>query len=62
MVRRLVYVQVAVGQGRLSADDLLRALKGKPDAPSASERQTLLAGLAPASGLTLVEVRYDDLV
>jgi len=62
MVRRLVYVQVAVGQGRLSADDLLRALKGKPDVPSSSERQTLMAGLAPASGLTLVEVRYDDLV
>ena len=53
MVRRLVYVQVAVGQGRLPAEQLVRAL---------AEGIKLPAGLAPASGLTLVEVRYDNLV
>jgi tRNA pseudouridine38-40 synthase len=62
MVRRLVYVQVAVGQGRLTADELLRALENRLEVPPRSERRTLMAGLAPASGLTLVEVRYDNLV
>lgn len=50
MVRRLVFVQVAVGQGRLSADALRSAL----ESPS-----KLLAGIAPPSGLTLVDVCYD---
>mgnify|MGYP002261030289 CR=1 FL=1 len=53
MVRRLVFVQVAVGQGRLSFEELERSL---------ADRRKLLAGLAPPNGLTLVEVRYDDLV
>ena len=52
MVRRLVYVQVAVGQGRLDAADLVRALE---------TREKLPAGLAPAGGLTLVSVLYDRL-
>jgi tRNA pseudouridine38-40 synthase len=52
MVRRLVFVQVAVGQGRLKAEELVRALEA---------REKLLAGLAPPNGLTLVEVRYDHL-
>jgi tRNA pseudouridine38-40 synthase len=52
MVRRLVFVQVAVGQGRLSVEDLARAL---------ANRTKVLAGLAPPNGLTLVEVRYDNL-
>jgi tRNA pseudouridine38-40 synthase len=50
MVRRLVYVQVAVGQGRLKADDLVRALE---------DREKLPAGLAPSCGLTLVSVEYE---
>jgi len=50
MVRRLVFVQVAAGQGRLSAEALRSALEN----PS-----KLLAGIAPPSGLTLVEVCYD---
>jgi len=62
MVRRLVYTQAAVGQGRLTADELLRALQNRPEVQPRSERRTLMAGLAPASGLTLVEVRYDNLV
>jgi tRNA pseudouridine38-40 synthase len=53
MVRRLVFVQVAVGQGRLSYEELEQSLAG---------RRKLLAGLAPPNGLTLMEVRYGDLV
>jgi tRNA pseudouridine38-40 synthase len=53
MVRRLVFVQVATGQGRLRVEDLTQAL---------ANRTKLPAGLAPPNGLTLVEVRYDNLV
>jgi len=55
MVRRLVYIQVAVGQGRLRADAIRMALDGRDQLP---------AGLAPPNGLTLVAVTYppfDDL-
>ena len=61
MVRRLVHVQVAVGQGRAQAEELAAALADRPEAPSRGESrriQVLPAGLAPANGLTLVEVRY----
>jgi tRNA pseudouridine38-40 synthase len=60
MVRRLVYVQIAAGQARISTETLIQALDGTPE-----ERQNAQAlipgGLAPACGLTLVNVRYDDL-
>jgi tRNA pseudouridine38-40 synthase len=49
MVRRMVFVQVAVAQGRCSAKDVQQAL---------SKQKVLLSGLAPAHGLTLVEVTY----
>jgi len=49
MVRRLVYIQVAVAQGRIPSEAILRALSGQADLP---------AGLAPAHGLTLMEVVY----
>ncbi len=49
MVRRLVYVQVSVAQGRCSVEKVQHAL---------SKQGQLLAGLAPAHGLTLVEVKY----
>ena len=50
MVRRMTFLQVLVGQQRLSLD----ALKG------AVERQDMLTpGLAPPQGLSLVEVRYE---
>jgi tRNA pseudouridine38-40 synthase len=49
MVRRLVYVQVAVAQGRCSAEDVLKAFTTRTKLPS---------GLAPANGLTLVELSY----
>jgi tRNA pseudouridine38-40 synthase len=61
MVRRLVYAQVAVGQARLSAEMLARALDDQPDIRQEAQVQ-IPASLAPACGLTLVEVRYDDLV
>ncbi len=49
MVRRLVFAQVAVAQGRLTLDALQRALdKGAP----------FIAGLAPPQGLILEQVRY----
>jgi len=52
MVRRLVFVQVAVAQGKLSVDAISHCF----EKPSAAEK--LPAGLAPAHGLTLVEVAY----
>jgi tRNA pseudouridine38-40 synthase len=55
MVRRLVFVQVAVGQGKISAEAIARSLAGQAEG---LERSELPAGLAPAHGLTLVEVTY----
>jgi tRNA pseudouridine38-40 synthase len=49
MVRRLVFIQVQVGQGRVSEQDLFQGL----------ECQTLqMPGLAPPGGLVLAEVMY----
>jgi tRNA pseudouridine38-40 synthase len=65
MVRRLVYVQVAVGQGRIPAQDLVQALNNDPASLQGigiKEHGHIPASLAPASGLTLVKVRYDNLV
>lgn len=50
MVRKLVHTQVAVGQGRISAQAIVDALGGMP--------RGIPGGLAPANGLTLVEVTY----
>lgn len=50
MVRRLVHVQVAVGQGRLQLEALSQHL-GNPSGPP-------MQGLAPPQGLALVEVQY----
>lgn len=52
MVRRLVFVQVAVSQGRSSRTAVIEALR----APARGK--DLPAGLAPAHGLVLVEVKY----
>jgi len=49
MVRRLVFVQVALAQGKAAVKDVQQALTG---------RGTLPSGLAPAHGLTLVDVEY----
>jgi tRNA pseudouridine38-40 synthase len=61
MVRKLVYAQVAVGQARLTTDVLAWALDGDPQKRIIAKGE-IPASLAPASGLTLVEVRYDNLV
>ena len=55
MVRRLVFVQVAFGQGKISVEDVIGSLAGQAEG---SKRSELPAGLAPAHGLTLVEVTY----
>jgi tRNA pseudouridine38-40 synthase len=52
MVRRLVFVQVAVAQGRCSRDAVARALE------RGSASRELPAGLAPAHGLELMQVNY----
>jgi len=52
MVRRLVFVQVAVGQGRCTKEAVVKALE-RPQSKS-----ELPAGLAPAHGLTLYQVNY----
>jgi tRNA pseudouridine38-40 synthase len=52
MVRRLVFVQVAVAQGKVAAEAILHAFANEVKA------ERLPAGLAPAHGLTLVEVAY----
>lgn len=55
MVRRLVFVQVAVAQGKISMDDVASSLAEQADV---SVRIELPSGLAPAHGLMLVEVTY----
>lgn len=52
MVRRTVYIQVAAAQGRLDVEAISAALHGSESLP---------AGLAPACGLTLMEVTYPSL-
>lgn len=52
MVRRLVFVQVAVAQGRCSREAVLKALD------HGSAISGLPAGLAPAHGLELMQVDY----
>ncbi len=54
MVRRLVFVQVAVAQGKASVEAVARSL----EQAQGPVRADLPAGLAPAHGLTLVEVTY----
>jgi tRNA pseudouridine38-40 synthase len=73
MVRRLVFVQVAVAQGKLSIGAVARSLARQAEgvalsvpapversAPGSKEtdRSELPSGLAPAHGLMLVEVTY----
>jgi tRNA pseudouridine38-40 synthase len=53
MVRRLVFIQVLVGQGKLALEDVRRSL---------ATGQIPIPGIAPAHGLALVEVEYPDRV
>jgi tRNA pseudouridine38-40 synthase len=57
MVRRLVFVQAAVAQGKFPAEAIANSL-AKP--PPAETRSGFPSGLAPAHGLTLVEVSYKE--
>jgi tRNA pseudouridine38-40 synthase len=50
MVRRMVFIQVVVGQGKIPAEAIADLLEGRI--------RVVPAGLAPANGLTLVEVTY----
>lgn len=58
MVRRMVFVQAAAAQGKVSAEAIAHALANPAKAESRSEK--VPAGLAPAYGLTLVEVTYNE--
>lgn len=51
MVRRLVFVQVAFAQGRLNIATVRQAIE---------KQVPLMAGLAPACGLSLVQVNYAE--
>ena len=57
MVRRMVFVQVVVAQGKLPVKVLARSLA---EQASVKERSGLPSGLAPAHGLTLVKVDYRE--
>jgi tRNA pseudouridine38-40 synthase len=57
MVRRLVFAQVAVAQRKVSVEAFGHSLMGQG---LAKKRSELPAGLAPAHGLTLVEVAYPE--
>ncbi len=55
MVRRLVFVQVAVAQARCLLETVAGSLR---EAAPANSKNGIPAGLAPAHGLTLIEVTY----
>jgi len=57
MVRRIVFVQAVVAQGKLPVEAIANALAGQI---SDKSRSGLPSGLAPAHGLTLVEVAYRE--
>jgi tRNA pseudouridine38-40 synthase len=59
MVRRIVFLQVAVSHGKVSLDTVKQALKYR--ASDLKVHEKLPAGLAPACGLNLKEVCYDNL-
>ena len=56
MVRRLVFVQVAAAQGKVRVEAIAEALKPAKTA----KRSVFPSGLAPAHGLTLVDVEYQE--
>jgi tRNA pseudouridine38-40 synthase len=62
MVRRLVFMQVALAQGKLSVEELVRSLETGVEitrqAKPGVKVDKLVHGLAPAQGLVLVEVSY----
>lgn len=59
MVRRMVFIQVAVAQGKVPAEAIAKTLAQPVPATS---RSGLPSGLAPAHGLTLIAVTYRESV
>lgn len=57
MVRRLVFIQVAITQGKVIMDTLARSLSRQFEKTDASG---LPPGIAPARGLSLIAVDYPD--
>ena len=65
MVRRLVFMQVKIAQGELQLADLLDALQDRygdldTEVRESKSPRRLVHGLAPARGLVLAEVGYQD--
>ena len=63
MVRRVVFMQARIAQGKLDITDLLQALvpgfnNGVARARDVASTKRLVHGLAPAQGLVLAEVHY----
>ncbi len=63
MVRRIVYMQVMIAQGKLTMNDLQHALDSGADVrfqvgQVQNPAKRLVHGLAPAQGLILAEVEY----
>jgi len=63
MVRRVVFMQVMIAQGKLPVEELHQALQTGADInsrgdPRQSQASCLVHGLAPAQGLILAEVYY----
>ena len=56
MVRKMVYLQVVIGQGKEDLSLLSRLLKLHQDVEGSST--LIVQGLAPANGLVLAEVQY----
>jgi hypothetical protein len=61
----MVFLQVAVAQGKIPADMIARSFVEQPSVISRSGCRhgltaTLPSGLAPAHGLTLVKVEYRE--
>jgi tRNA pseudouridine38-40 synthase len=59
MVRRLVFAQLAVAQGKIPVESVARSLA---DPVPAGMRSEIPSGLAPAHGLTLVKVTYPSAI
>jgi tRNA pseudouridine38-40 synthase len=60
MVRRMVSLQVEIGQGRTPVEKLLWYLQ--PQSWKEAERPVTVQGLAPPNGLVLVEVGYPSAI
>ena len=51
MVRRMVFVQISCGQGKLDPEEISRVLRFPQNHP-------IFQGLAPAQGLSLIDIGY----